>query len=133
MIKKKVQFLTYKLTPIRLVKDLRININLFKLFCLPQFRMGYINLKYVNNGERNIFKKTIRSMMKQFCLLPFNLPNRLLVELFGNIDETIDSMIDRTKQQLDLRTKRVIPDPQEKVSLSKLFPMKLTEVLKNTY
>lgn len=45
LIGRKISFLQFKLTPVRLLKDLRLNVNLFRTLCMPLIRMGLLAAK----------------------------------------------------------------------------------------
>jgi hypothetical protein len=42
-IQKKINFIKYKLTPIRSLQNTKLNVNIFKLMCGPLFRLGICN------------------------------------------------------------------------------------------
>lgn len=50
-IERKVNFVMSKLKPIRLLGNFRLNVNLYRVFCLPLFRL--LMLQYVNANITN--------------------------------------------------------------------------------
>jgi len=78
IINRKIDFIRYKLTPLRLVKDLKLNLNMFKVFCAPLYRLAFNNLEYLSKAQINKFLLHFRKNLKKFALLPSNTPNLLL-------------------------------------------------------
>lgn len=77
-IGKKIGFITHKLTPLRFLKDTKLNINLFKILIMPQFRMSFGIIDYLSNGKTKDFMKLIKCKFKFFCLLPRTTPDALI-------------------------------------------------------
>jgi hypothetical protein len=83
-ISRKIGYLTQQLTPIRLLKDLSLNVNLFRTFCMPLIRMGLTNSACTSEADRNKYHKAVRRSFKAFCYLPKCLPNTVVKMLLGD-------------------------------------------------
>jgi hypothetical protein len=84
---RKIAFLAAKLTPIRMLKDIRLSVNLFRTLCMPLVRMGLVNTLMTTKTDQNLYLGIIRAKFKTFCLLPKCTPNKLINALLGNVSE----------------------------------------------
>lgn len=75
IITRKINYIRYKLHGVRHKNNLKLNINLYKLFVMPLFRMNLINYHYAKKTDRNTASKLMRKTFKSFTNLPFNTPN----------------------------------------------------------
>ena len=91
-VEKKIAYVAHKLSPIRMLKDLRLNINLFRTMCMPLYRMGLLNSLYTNKTDQNRYYKAVRKRFKAFCYLPRCLPNKIIKMLLGNIEDVAGDM-----------------------------------------
>jgi hypothetical protein len=73
-----------------MIKDTRLNINLFKTFCLPQFRLGFYNSIFSSKCDREKYCLAIKKILKKFCLLPLTTPNRIIEKMIGDIEQQIE-------------------------------------------
>lgn len=69
-VERKVGFVMQKLSPVRMLKDLKLNVNLFRTMCMPLYHMGMINSLCTTKTDQNEFYKVMRKRFKQFCYLP---------------------------------------------------------------
>lgn len=99
-IERKVGFVTSKLSPIRLLKDLRLSVNLFRTFVMPLVRMGLMNALATNPTDKEAFMKRVRMRFKTFCLLPRSTPNWLIRMLLGSIADIGASIALRATKHL---------------------------------
>ena len=75
---RKVAWITARMTPVRLLKDLRLSINLFKVLIEPLIALGvpyYIRGAKTHQHE---YESYANRVFKRFCLLPRSLPNDVL-------------------------------------------------------
>ena len=86
---KKINFIRYKLTGLRLLHNTKLNVNLFKMFCMPQYKMAMINAQ-LSQAEKNKLNKVIRNDFKKFCMIPMNTSNTVISKMIGNIDLNMD-------------------------------------------
>ena len=101
-IARKIAFLQYKLTPIRLLKDLRLTINLFRILCLPLVRMGLLNaLGSATATDKQNYFKLVRAKFKSFCFLPKCLPNRIVNYLLGDTEAVAKNLGVRSLDNLE--------------------------------
>jgi hypothetical protein len=84
---RKIAFLASKLTPIRMMKDIRLSINLFRTLCMPLIRMGLANMLITTKTDQNQYLGQIRAKFKAFCLLPRCTPNKIVNALLGNVSD----------------------------------------------
>jgi hypothetical protein len=73
--------------------DLRLSINMFRIFCLPLFRMGCINARLSSKTQNKAFVLAVRASFKKFCMLPRCTPNNLVECFLGDIDQYISKML----------------------------------------
>jgi hypothetical protein len=84
-IDRKFNFLMGALTSVRMMKDLRLSVNLFRTLFMPLVRMGLMNAMVTSKTDYNLYEKRIRARFKQFCLLPKCLPNKMVRVMLGNL------------------------------------------------
>jgi len=58
-----------------MLEDLKLNTNLFKVFCIPLFKMGAINAMLAVKSNKEKFLTNLRAKAKRFCLIPQNTPH----------------------------------------------------------
>lgn len=86
-IARKIGFIQHKLTPVRLMKDLRLNVNLFRTLCLPLVRMGLLAACGTASAtDRQNYFRFVRAKFKIFCFLPKCLPNRTVNLILGDVE-----------------------------------------------
>ena len=83
-VARKLAYIQRQLIPIRLLKDLRLNVNLFRTMCLPSIRMGLLNGALAGQTDRANYFKAVRAKFKAFCFLPKCLPNAIVNMLLGD-------------------------------------------------
>ena len=91
-VERKIDFVSHKLTPIRMLKDLRLNVNLFRTMCMPLIRMGMINALCTTKTDQNSFFQAARKKFKAFCYLPRCTPNAVVQMMLGNLVGTAGEM-----------------------------------------
>lgn len=99
-MERKIGYVMHKLTPIRLLKDLRLNVNLFRIMCMPLYRMGLLTSLCTTNTERNWFFKAVRRRFKEFCYLPRCLPNRVVEMILGDVEGMANEVAARAARHL---------------------------------
>ena len=99
-IERKINFVMHKLTPVRMLKDLRLNVNLFRTMCMPLYRMGMLNALATNKTDQFTFYKAIRSRFKSFCYLPKCTPNTLIKLMLGSVEDMAIDMANRAFRNL---------------------------------
>jgi hypothetical protein len=90
--KRKSDYQTRRLTPLRKELDLAFNVGLFKRLVTPNIRMigvVYVKAKTAEREKTEIqFRKTFRS----FCCLPWTSPNELVTKLIGDVATVLEGM-----------------------------------------
>ena len=99
-IERKISFIMHKLTPIRMLKDLRLSINLFRTMCMPLYQMGLLNALATNKNDQNTFYKAVRARFKAFCYLPRCMPNSVTKMLLGDVESVAVEMAMRALNNL---------------------------------
>lgn len=100
-MERKVLFVTHKLTPIRLIKDLRLNINLFRTMCMPLYRMGLLNCLLTTRTDHNAYYQAVRKRFKAFCYLPRSVPNKVVDMLLGSVRDLTGDLANRTLKHME--------------------------------
>lgn len=100
-VERKISFLTHKLTPVRMLHNFRLNVNLFRLMCMPLYRMGMENAIGSNKTDQNEYFKAIRRRFKQFCYLPKCTPNGLIKMLLGDVEEVALGIVFRAADNIE--------------------------------
>lgn len=84
-INKKISFITYKLYGLRLLDNLKLNINLFKVFLMPLYRLAFATYAEANAEVRKSLITHMEVRLKVFCRIPVNTANKVLFELAGDL------------------------------------------------
>lgn len=77
-VNRKLNFLNYKLTPIRLRRNFQLNINLFMVFLWPSFSLALSIYHFLNKTQQNKLIQAARSSFKKFNLLPKSTSNEIV-------------------------------------------------------
>lgn len=101
-MERKVDFLTCKLRTLRLEKDLKLNINLFKVFCMPLYRLGMLQTMATTETDRQHYLKSIRKKFRSFCFLPRNTPNEYVRVLLGSVEDDVLRVVARVNRNRQL-------------------------------
>jgi hypothetical protein len=80
---RKICFLNLKLRPILLRGHLKLNVNLFKVFVLPQYRLMSILSRFIQPREILQVEKSLRKRFKVWNSLPQSTPTYLIEMLIG--------------------------------------------------
>lgn len=78
MIGRKVAWLTARMTPVRNLKDLRLNLNLYKTLIEPLVSMGIAIYLRTTRTKQKEYVTYANKALKKFCLLPRSLPHDIL-------------------------------------------------------
>lgn len=74
-----------KLRNLRALDNLKLNVNLFKIFVVPQYRLATAIYKQASNEARKSLLLSLRVWLKRFCMIPINTSNKVLCSLAGNL------------------------------------------------
>jgi hypothetical protein len=134
---KKFNFIKWRLTGLRNIRNLKLNINLFKILIMPQHRLAAATYHRQTEAIRQSIQLRIRVQFKMFCNLPINLADHTFELLFGGSVETImQEFVKRIGYRLDRhhnRKNEVQTESSTGVTKYKKFPMRLTEMLFRLY
>jgi hypothetical protein len=133
-VERKVNFVMHKLTPIRMLKDLRLSVNLFRTMCMPLYRMGMLNALAASKTDQNTFFKAIRSRFKSFCYLPRCTPNQLVRVMLGSVEDIAKDMANRAFRNLQADQGDIdVMDIPAEVGYAKQIPSALYPLLDRMY
>jgi hypothetical protein len=85
-IARKVTWLNARMTPVRNFKDLRLNINLYKVLIEPLVALGIPYYLRTSLTEQRKYATFANKAFKKFCVLPRSLPNEILDNLIEPAD-----------------------------------------------
>lgn len=83
---KRINWITFKLTGLRRRNNLKLNLNLWTVFCMPSIRLSLLNMTLTNYGDRKKFNHCIKMMFKRFTTIPKNCPNRIVLQIMPNLE-----------------------------------------------
>jgi hypothetical protein len=83
-IRGKVSYVTHRLTPIRLIGNTKLNLNLFKVFILPLYRLAFNNYGTADTKEQVTFEKDVRRSYKKFMTWPINTSDAVVNSTLGD-------------------------------------------------
>ena len=72
-INSKIGWITARLTPFRILNDIRLSANLFKIFLTPLFHQAAANLLFTTELDLIRFEKHYKRSLKKFLCLPYNM------------------------------------------------------------
>lgn len=101
-MERKIDFLICKLRALRLERDLKLNINLFKVFCMPLYRLSMLQTMATTETDRQHYLKSIRKKFRTFCFLPRNTPNDYVRVLLGSAEDEVLRMLARVNRNRQL-------------------------------
>ena len=78
LIDRKIAWLTARLTPVRNLKDLRLNLNLYKALIEPLISMGIAIYLRTTLSNQKQYATYANKVLKKFCQLPRSLPHETL-------------------------------------------------------
>ena len=102
-ITNKYNFIAYKLTGIRRMDNLKLNINLFKVFILPLYRLAYMLYARQDAVTRAKVEAHMRVLLKKFARIPINTANHTLVMIAGDLRLQMRTSIEGTRKRLNER------------------------------
>ncbi len=77
---------------IRRKNNLRLNVNLFRIFIMPLFRMALLNYHSALKTQKNSADKLLRMPFKRFTNLPKSTPNKLIRNMIGTLADRDESL-----------------------------------------
>jgi hypothetical protein len=76
------------MTSIRMKNKLKLNINLYRVFIMPLYRLAFTMERIKNKSANfNILELHIKKTFKRFLSLPRSTPNKVIYRLLGNIKD----------------------------------------------
>jgi hypothetical protein len=130
---------TRKLAPLRLLLDLRLNVNLFRTIILPGMRMlGSIH-RLGKPKIKDKIEKDVRRRLRMFAMLPWTSPNELVGMLIGDTSELLGCMARAVDHKSDCRRAGLKPDwlylKRQHPSILRLkhVPRRITRLLQIMY
>lgn len=121
-INKKIAFIIHRLTPLRHRKHTKLNINLFKIFVLPMYRLALSIFDNQSPLERLAFVRDIRKNLKRFLALPRNTSNDLVDQLLGDTLAILTHEMAVTREKVTAREHHRKPNL---ISIAKMPPDRL--------
>ncbi len=93
-IEAKVNFITYRTLPIRLKAQTKTNVNLFKCFIMPQYRLAF-QIEKIRGRNTNLKKivQHCKIRLKKFLLLPRSTSHAWVKRIFGSIEGIVTGAI----------------------------------------
>jgi hypothetical protein len=85
LINKKAAYLSCRLHKLRFKDDTRINMNLFRVFLMPSYRMAYTAYDRLSERDKEKLKVHMRVWIKKFIRVPINTANHTLEIITGDI------------------------------------------------
>jgi hypothetical protein len=131
---KKFNFIKWRLTGLRKIRNLKLNINLLKILIMPQHRLAAATYHRQSETIRQSIQLRIMVQLKMFCNLPINLADHMFELLFGGSVETImQEFVKRIGYKHHNTQNNVQTEGSTGVTKYKKFPMILTEMLFRLY
>ena len=85
LINKKANYITYKLYGLRMLDDTRININMFRVFVLPSYRLAHTLYARLSTGEQEAVDRHLRVWCKKFARIPVNTAGHTFLLIAGDL------------------------------------------------
>lgn len=85
-ISRKIVFITNQLTGIRRLGKTHLNLSLFRILVIPQYRLAFSLYGTSDDRDKLKFVTHFKRSVKRFLCLPINTADRTVASLFGNID-----------------------------------------------
>lgn len=117
-------------------EDLKFNVNLFKVFLMPSYKLCLALYTEGNSEERKMILQHLKGRIKVFCNIPFNTPNYILNKIFGDVRGTLEHLSNRSRWKLE---KHRLGDGEMSMEEERLdrsvrhIPLKLPELLRTLY
>jgi hypothetical protein len=83
-IARKVSYVTNQLTCIRLLKNAKLNNNLYKIIIMPLYRLAFSLFNKLKPPEQQQLILSIKRTYKLFMCFPINTSDKILNSLLGN-------------------------------------------------
>lgn len=136
LINKKAAFICSRLYGLRKRDDLRLNVNLFKVFILPSYRLAWTLFSRQTEAEQAGLVRHLRVWCKKFALIPVNTAKHTFDLIFGDIEGEIAKSVRRTRLKLDQRMgiagAQEAPATEPRKAL-KFLPRNLSRTLRAIY
>lgn len=100
LINKKAAFISYRLYGLRLKDDTRINMNFFRVFIMPSYRMAFTAYGHLNERDKEKLEVHMRVWIKKFIRVPINTANHTFRLIAGDLKEEVVQSIARTRAKL---------------------------------
>ena len=97
----KICFLTARFSVLRQRNNLKLNINLFKIFIMPLLRLGFPLYHHAAPPDKEKFLRFVRTKWKIFVGLPITCANRIIVKMMGDIHKIITESQQRNVNKRD--------------------------------
>ena len=136
LINKKAAFISSRLYGLRLKDDLRTNMNLFKVFIMPSYRMAFTLYDRQNEQDKAALERHMRVWAKKFIRIPINTAGHTFDLIAGDLRGTVEQSIRRTRKKLTERlAERVVegPEPEPPEKGLKYLPRNLSPMLRAIY
>jgi hypothetical protein len=111
-VAKKCNYIRWKLTGLRKIGNLKLNINLFRVLIMPLYRLASACFHRLSTAAKAKAEVKIRVQFKLFCNLPVNLSDVTFRKLFGGSvgdillqtnKKIVRNLQERTRQRLATR------------------------------
>jgi hypothetical protein len=137
--KRKSDYQTRKLTPMRLELDLRFNARMFQTTIMPNMRMIGVIYTEANKGDKEKVEKQFRKCFRSFCCLPWTSPNELIAKLIGDVAVVLVGMAKVVEHKSNCRRLGIRKNYdlilwwKSQTTYAKFVPKKITELFREMY
>jgi hypothetical protein len=84
-INRKANFIAHRLYGIRRIDDLRMNMNMFRTFVMPSYRLAFTLYARLNAAERAKIEAHMRVWCKKFIRVPINTASHTFSLIVGDL------------------------------------------------
>jgi hypothetical protein len=136
LINRKAGFICHKLYGLRKRDDLRINVNLFKVFIMPSYRLAWTLYSRQSEEEKQSLLRHLRVWCKRFAMIPINTAGHTFDLIFGDIQGEIEKSLIRIRRRVAIREgdpPEEGPEPAEPRKALKYLPRSLSKTLRSIY
>jgi hypothetical protein len=98
-IQPKIQHITNRLTPVRLKRDTKLYLNLFRVFILPLYRLAANNYSKCDLRDKQLTTKHLGKSFKRFMAWPANTSGRMINLVLGDPDSILTNAAAISKEK----------------------------------
>ena len=132
-ISRKIFFMTNQLTGVRRQAKTHLNLSLFRILIIPQYRIAFSIYSHCDPHQKLQFENHFKRSLKRFLSLPINTADRTIFSLFGNIKEYIETHSNIIKHLTDRYSGQPVGPRPRKPAPRKYFPTSTTKIIQVMY